>query len=248
MAADTAQVPRSTGRAQAPPALLLLAFASPQVRPRGPARGTHRRHHRAEASQSALLLRAHRPADRSGLRGRDRQGRRSARARETPRDGRLRHHRTVQDLRLQAHAHMLCARIHLQVSVHSLSPSPIETANQEHRGSNEQGTIDWGRLVDAGASPARNPASRRSSAILRSVAGCSKSPETASGDECACLPVRLPADRPSNVTRPTFYQRSVPARQCPGARLSPGRGRGRTSSSSGVTTSAGRTSAITTAV
>jgi len=29
-----------------------------------------------------------------------------------------------------------CARIHLQVSVHSLSPSPMETANQEHRGSN----------------------------------------------------------------------------------------------------------------
>ena len=34
----------------------LLAFASPQARPKGSVRGTHRRHHRAEASQSALRL------------------------------------------------------------------------------------------------------------------------------------------------------------------------------------------------
>jgi transposase InsO family protein len=34
----------------------LLAFASPQTRPKGSVRGTHRRHHRAEASQSALRL------------------------------------------------------------------------------------------------------------------------------------------------------------------------------------------------
>jgi len=70
--------------APSPPSPCCLSTScSSVIAPGRPVRGTHRRDHRAEVSQSALRLRAHRPADHSDLRGRDRQGCRPARARQT---------------------------------------------------------------------------------------------------------------------------------------------------------------------